>query len=212
MFNPLAGAPTRFAHLLRGTSPAALAAAAAPTSAGARAEDDDEDEAKKKADEEAAAKKAEEEAAAEKAADEKETARRAKNKAAGRDDDDDGEDGDEDDGDDDGDRREMRAKSTARAARLHERGRCAAIFTDKAAAANPALAAELAFATDLPRQQAVAVLRAGGTPAGTRLADRMATVPAARVGPDGGDAGAATPAALGARIVAAYETARGIKK
>lgn len=76
---------------------------------------------------------------------------------------------DDDDEDDEADPK-------ARAIRMRERGRCAAIFRSAAAGRNPAAAAELAFGTSLPRSQAVRVLRA--------------TAPAASSGavaqPDGG--------------------------
>ena len=60
---------------------------------------------------------------------------------------------DDDDEDDEADPK-------ARAIRMRERGRCAAIFRSAAAGRNPAAAAELAFSTSLPRSQAVRVLRA----------------------------------------------------
>ena len=82
-------------------------------------------------------------------------------------------------GDDVTDATDMR-RQTVSAARLRERSRCAAIFRDEAAGKNPALAAELAFSTDLPRGQAIKVLRAGGlavaSPRNT-LDRRMANVP-----------------------------------
>lgn len=65
----------------------------------------------------------------------------------------------------------------ARAARARERARCAAIFGDKAAGLNPALAASIAFGTALPRSQALNVLRNGAAAAQPRepgLSDRMA--------------------------------------
>lgn len=85
---------------------------------------------------------------------------------------------DDEEGDDESDDADMR-KAAARGNRLRERARCAAIFADKAAGKNPALAATLAFCTDLPRSQAIAVLRAGGVaaPAARRTLDqRMATI------------------------------------
>lgn len=73
--------------------------------------------------------------------------------------------GEEDhEGDDDSDGADMRNQAIA-SPRLRERARCAAIFLDPAAGKNPVLAATLAFHTDLPRSQAIAVLRAGGVPA-----------------------------------------------
>ncbi|WP_428492155.1 hypothetical protein [Rhodopila sp.] len=88
---------------------------------------------------------------------------------------------DDEEGDDGSDGAEMKKKS-ARSARLRERARCAAIFADASAGKNPALAATVAFTTDLPRSQALAVLRAGGlavAPAAPRkptLDERMAAV------------------------------------
>lgn len=61
---------------------------------------------------------------------------------------------DEDDSDDE----EM--KQAARSARRSERARCAAIFADRAAAANPQLACHLAFQTGMSSEDAIAALRA----------------------------------------------------
>jgi hypothetical protein len=88
-----------------------------------------------------------------------------KDYASEDDDDDQGDDGqksgkrakaeeDEDDEDE-----EMRGKSVAARARRREQARCAAIFGCKAAARNPEMAANLAFNTRMPRQEAIAVLR-----------------------------------------------------
>jgi hypothetical protein len=126
-------------------------------------------------------------------------------------DEEDGEDDDEE-GDDGSDGADMRKKS-ARTARLRERARCAAIFADAAAGKNPALAASLAFGTDLPRGQALNVLRAGGlavasAPRRPSLDERMAAVKIPAIG--AGDV--ATPAGatnLAAQIVAAGARARG---
>jgi hypothetical protein len=92
------------------------------------------------------------------------------------------------DGDEEGDEAsdsEDFKKKAVRSARMRERARCAAIFADASAGKNPALAATLAFSTDLPRGQAVKVLRAGGmavtTPRGT-LDGRMAAVKLPPVG------------------------------
>ncbi|VVP61661.1 hypothetical protein PS870_06402 [Pseudomonas fluorescens] len=76
--------------------------------------------------------------------------RRAKGKKASNDDDDPDAEDDED---------EMHGKSAAASARRRERARCAAIFGSRAAAKNPALAANLAFNTSMTRQQALNVLR-----------------------------------------------------
>lgn len=68
-------------------------------------------------------------------------------------------DGDEDDDDEDDDKREMSGRGTVPSARRRERSRCAAIFAHPAAAANPELAASLAFETTMTRREAIAVLR-----------------------------------------------------
>ncbi|HWF01559.1 MAG TPA: hypothetical protein VG248_17285 [Caulobacteraceae bacterium] len=72
--------------------------------------------------------------------------------------------GEKDDGpgaeDDDDDEAEMRGRSDAAQARRRERSRCAAIFESKDAAANPSMAAYLAFDTNMPRKQALASLKA----------------------------------------------------
>lgn len=133
-------------------------------------------------------------------------AKKAKAKKAKSDPDDDGDDDDDEEGDDDNDRDEMAAASPRRAVRLRERARCAAIFADEAAAANPALAASLAFGTDLPRGQAVALLRAGGVaPRAQGLAGRMAAAAVPAVAPDAPPAPAEQP---GASTVAIYNRFR----
>lgn len=81
---------------------------------------------------------------------------------------------------------EMTGKSGAAQARARERARCAAIFGCKAAGANPALAAHLAFNTALPRGAAIAALKAGavGVPTARTggLAARMGAQPRAALG------------------------------
>jgi hypothetical protein len=62
--------------------------------------------------------------------------------------------------DEDDEDEEMRGKSAVAKARRREQARCAAIFACKAAARNPEMAANLAFNTRMPRQEAIAVLRA----------------------------------------------------
>ncbi len=74
-----------------------------------------------------------------------------------------------------------RARHARRAkARRRERTRCAAIFQDVAASRNPALAAELAFNTNLPSARAIAILRRGG---GSQLAARMGSLGLPAPGP-----------------------------
>lgn len=127
---------------------------------------------------------------------EKEDAKKAKgNRAEGDDDDEEGDDG--------SDGADMRKKG-ARSARMRERTRCAAIFSDAAAGKNPALAAQLAFGTDLPRSQAVSVLRTGGLAVASRpsLDQRMATVNTPVVGPsDAAATGRGSPATNDATAV-----------
>jgi hypothetical protein len=123
------------------------------------------------------------------------------------------EDGDDDEeGDDGSDGADMRKKG-ARSARLRERARCSAIFADAAAGKNPALAAQLAFGTDLPRTQAINVLRAGGLavasgPRRPSLDERMASVKVPVIG--NGDAAGPTGAqGTAAQIIAAGKKRRG---
>jgi len=139
----------------------------------------------------------------------KEAAKKAKKKAA-----DDGAEDEDDEGDDEDDREEMKDKHEARAPRLRERARCAAIFADSAAAANPALAAQLAFGTSLPRSEAVSVLRAGGSaPRTLGLAGRMATAAIPNLGVDAPAGNAKTSwRAAADHVVDLYEQARGLKR
>lgn len=79
-----------------------------------------------------------------------------------------------------------------RAARRAERARIAAILTAPGAEANPGLAAHLAFKTDDPAPKAVAAL-AASSPAGGRLAGRMAAANQPKLG------SSASPSAAGDR-------------
>lgn len=189
----MAGAAS-FAHLLgRG----------APKPAAAAAEDDDTKDEK-----DAKAKRLEDDDDGDAdAEDEKDDP-----KAESDDPDDDGDDDKKDDakaesdddekGDDKSDDDDMRKKG-ARSARLRERARCASIFSDAAAGKNPALAATLAFKTNMPRGQAIEVLRAGGlaipavaaAPRRATLDQRMAAVKTPVVGPDGAGASASADGA-----------------
>lgn len=98
---------------------------------------------------------------------------------------------DDDDSEDDGDdeRKESKAVKNARAA---ERKRCARIFGSKHAAANPSLAASLAFNTGMSSAAAINVLASTAPatpPAATRkrsLDQRMQASHQARLNPDSG--------------------------
>lgn len=68
-----------------------------------------------------------------------------------------------------------------KAGAVKERARCAAIFASPAAARNVALAAELAFQTDLSAERAIAIL--GKSPAAASHPDRAARNP--RIGAGG---------------------------
>ena len=91
--------------------------------------------------------------------------------------------GDEPDAEDDDPDDEMRGKSASAAARRRERARCAAIFSSKFAAKNPALAANLAFNTALPRIEALALLESTPVAQGANL-DRAARNPGIAAGGD----------------------------
>lgn len=101
------------------------------------------------------------------------------------------------------------ADDAAARARQDERARCAAIFADPAAAGRVAMAATLAFTTDLTAEQAVAVLKtapaasAPAAPAGNPFAAAMGALGNPDVGTDaaGGDGG--DPQALVAQILKA---------
>jgi hypothetical protein len=83
----------------------------------------------------------------------------------------------DDDAEDDDSDEEMRGKSASAAARRRERARCAAIFGSKAAAKNPALAANLAFNTSMTRKEALVVLESSPAPASAAYGDRAARNP-----------------------------------
>ncbi|SXF43139.1 Uncharacterised protein [Klebsiella variicola] len=104
------------------------------------------------------------------------------------DDDDDPDASKEDDSDDDDDRKEDKA---AKSARIAERKRCARIFGSKHAAANPSLAASLAFNTGMSAAAAIDVLAStapASKPQATRkrsLDQRMQESENVRLGQDG---------------------------
>lgn len=203
MLNPLTRALS-YAHLTGGRRPAPAAKADE-----AATDTDQQDDAKAEAEEgEDGDDESEEDMKARHAAELK----ALKAKSAEGDDEDPNEEDDETDqerreegdeeGGDDSDEEDMRRGSKASAPRLRERGRCAAIFQDAAAGRNPALAAQLAFCTSLPRSQAVKLLRAGG--AGGTLAARMATSAAPAIGP-GAPARPGGPKAAANEVIALYD-------
>ena len=103
-------------------------------------------------------------------------------------------------------------------ARARERGRCAAIFSSKFAASNPAAAAEIAFGTSMPRSAAVRLLSTMGAvtppaakaegqpPARGGLRERMGREPGAPPLPAGGNDAAQQPGARLAAIANARKT------
>jgi outer membrane biosynthesis protein TonB len=117
--------------------------------------------------------------------------------------------GDKPDAEEDDKKPDMEEEETPAEARASERARCRAIFAAPAAGKNPALAAHLAFDTDLTAAQAVATLGFSGATGGG-LASRMASAP----NPALGAGGAAKPVAddtgaLVSSILASAAKARG---
>ncbi len=159
------------------------------------AEDEDmTDEEREEAERKAEADREEEEAARKAA--EKKKAKKAKKKSAAKKNDDPDDDGDDDedpdadpddDGDDDSDSEDMKGGKKASHARRREKSRIAAILESPAAAANLEYAVKLALTTDLPRGQAIDLLKAAPKPGASsgRLADRMEQYGAQRPGPGG---------------------------
>jgi hypothetical protein len=102
-------------------------------------------------------------------------------------------------------------EETPAEARAAERARCRAIFAAPAAANNVALAAHLAFDTDLTAEQAIGALALGGK-SGGGLAARMQSAPNPSLGTGGGPKpNADSPDALAAQIIGAARQARGQK-
>ena len=98
----------------------------------------------------------------------------------------DGDDEDEEGGED-GDKKAAKGairKAEARG-RRKERARCKAIFASEHASRNVALAAKLAFNTDLAAEAAIVIMESGGDASGGGLHERMARVPQKRIGADG---------------------------
>jgi len=118
--------------------------------------------------------------------------------------------GDDDDGDDD-------EKRDGRKARIAERQRCARIFNSSYAAANPALAASLAFNTGMSSADAIRVMKSSGSaaaapePRRASLDDRMRSAANVRLGPDGQKTTATRASAVVEKMTGLYNSARGNK-
>lgn len=137
-----------------------------------------------------------------------------------RDDDaeDDGDDpdaSDDDDSDDDGDNR--KENKAAKNARISERKRCARIFGSKHAAANPALAASLAFNTGMSSSAVIDVLASSATAAPSAqpsrkrsLDQRMQESHQVRLNPDSGRKETGK-SALVSKMTGLYNSAKGEK-
>ncbi|EFO5649588.1 hypothetical protein HN186_002335 [Salmonella enterica subsp. enterica serovar Miami] len=129
--------------------------------------------------------------------------------------DDDGDDDDPDAEEDDGDDGKKKDGKAARQARASERKRCARIFGSKHAAANPALAASLAFNTGMSSAAAIGVL-ASSSPAQQpqathkRSLDQRMQDNQVRLGPDGGKS-AAGKSALVEKMTGLYNSTTGEK-
>ncbi|WP_432700740.1 hypothetical protein ACRUMN_07775 [Kluyvera cryocrescens] len=179
---------------------------------GKSASEEDEDKKAKKA----KARKAEEDERDEDAEDDDER----DDDAEDDDRDEDAEDGDGDDDepdaeDDDGDDGKKKDGKAARQARASERKRCARIFGSKHAAANPALAASLAFNTGMSSAAAISVL-ASSAPAqqpqstNKRSLDQRMQDNQVRLGPDGGKS-AVGKSALVEKMTGLYNSTTGEK-
>ncbi|BCT15449.1 hypothetical protein R1TS_34770 [Enterobacter cloacae] len=129
--------------------------------------------------------------------------------------DDDGDDNDPDAEDDDGDDGKKKDSKAARQARASERKRCARIFGSKHAAANPALAASLAFNTGMSSSAAISVL-ASSAPAQQqqsthkRSLDQRMHENQVRLGPDGGKSSAGK-SSLVEKMTGLYNSTTGAK-
>lgn len=137
-----------------------------------------------------------------------------------RDDDaeDDGDDPDaseDDDSDDDGDNDRKESKAV-KSARIAERKRCARIFGSKHAAANPSLAASLAFNTGMSSAAAIDVMAStapASLPQATRgrsLDQRMQEIHDVRVGQDG-EKQTSGKSALVSKMTSLYNSTKGEK-
>lgn len=187
-----------FAHLLgRGAS--------------AESEEDEGKKAKK-----AKARKAEEDERDEDAEDDDERDEDAEDDDRDEDaEDDDGDDNDTDAEDDDGDDGKKKDGKAARQARASERKRCARIFGSKHAAANPALAASLAFNTGMSSVAAISVLASSAPaqqPQAThkRSLDQRMQDNQVRLGPDGKNSSSGK-SALVDKMTGLYNSTKGAK-
>ncbi|MFU0866406.1 hypothetical protein [Kluyvera ascorbata] len=129
--------------------------------------------------------------------------------------DDDGDDCDPDAEEDDGDDGKKKDGKAARQARASERKRCARIFGSKHAAANPALAASLAFNTGMSSAAAIGVLASSAPaqqPQAThkRSLDQRMQENQVQLGPDGGKS-AAGKSALVEKMTGLYNSTTGAK-
>ncbi|HEC2588669.1 TPA: hypothetical protein R2K58_005317 [Raoultella ornithinolytica] len=187
----MAKKPFSFAHLL---------------GRGASASEEEEDKKSKKA----KARRAEEEQ--EEEAEEEEQEEEAEEEEEGPDAEEEEDEPDaEDDGDDD--RKESKA---VKSARIAERKRCARIFGSKHAAANPSLAASLAFNTGMSSAAAIDVLASTAPTSqpqatGKRSLDqRMQESENVRLGQDGGKP-ASGKSALVSKMTSLYNSTKGEK-
>lgn len=99
-------------------------------------------------------------------------------------------------------------EETPAQARAAERARCRAIFASPAAARNVAMAAHLAFDTDLTAAQAIGLLNT--VPSSNGLGARMADAPNPQLGAGTPPkAAASSPEAVAAGMLAAARKARG---
>ena len=179
---------------------------------GKSASEEDEDKKVKKA----KARKAEEDERDEDAEDDDERDDDAEEDERDEDaEDDDGDDDDPDAEEDDGDDGKKKDGKAARQARASERKRCARIFGSKHAAANPALAASLAFNTGMSSAAAIGVLASSAPaqqPQAThkRSLDQRMQENQVRLGPDGGKS-AAGKSALVEKMTGLYNSTTGAK-
>jgi hypothetical protein len=223
----LMSSTSRFAHLLGRAAPAKAAAPAKPAPApavpavaaaippAARAEDE------KKKDDEAAAEGDDDERKKRDGESDDDYAKRIKKLDDDARAEEEEKKKEDEAAEDDAEGDEMRGSSPIAQARRRERDRCAAIFASPGAATRPDVAAQLAFESNMPRHEAVALLGSvagGGAPpapraAGSRLEERMARVASDTPNPGTGPTPAApgSAEALVARATAAYGRATGKK-